>query len=451
MKAAHLRRLIRQNLRRNRKNFVFSSIGIVAGISSFVFFVALGSGIKRVVSTEIFPLEANRIQVVPPAAQFDAWVPGRALDDEALGRLAKIPGVTAVYPRMKLSVPATMALIGSQFPPQDLARLAGLPGVTPAMVEGVKKLQVWMEIMADGIDPRLVKGDALFGDFADPPFGRPIPVLLSKRLVEIYNSSFAKVRALPPISEVLIPYVPSLPLTLNDSYIDRERPGTRIPVRIKVVGTSHQALLGGVTMPLDTVRRINRQFGGEAAARVYDMAILEVPSSDKLSGVQQAIRGLGFDIDTSQKRMAESVGFAVTLVTLGFTLLSLAMVAVAAVNIAHTFFMIIYERKREIGLMRALGASRRDIRGLILGEAGLVGALGGLAGIVLGAAACAVVNVLAVRFLPDFPFKPHQFFGYPAWLFVSGVVLSVAFCLAGAFSPAGRAARLDPANTLSGR
>jgi ABC-type lipoprotein release transport system permease subunit len=70
---------------------------------------------------------------------------------------------------------------------------------------------------------------------------------------------------------------------------------------------------------------------------------------------------------------------------------------------------------------------------------------------VLGAAACAVVNVLAVRFLPDFPFKPHQFFGYPAWLFVSGVVLSVAFCLAGAFSPAGRAARLDPANTLSGR
>ncbi len=451
MKADKLGRLIRQNLRRNRKNFIFSAIGIVAGISSFVFFVALGSGIKRVIATEIFPLEANRVQVVPPAAQFDAWLPGRALDDEALGRLARIQGVTAVYPRMKLVIPATMTLLGSEFPPEELARMAGLPGVTPAMVEAVKKLQVWMEIMADGIDPRLVKGDAAFGDFAEPAPGRPVPVLLSKRLVEIYNSSFAKTRSLPPISEVFIPYVPTLPLTLNESYIDRGLTGPRLQVRIKLVGTSFHALLGGVTMPLDTVRRLNRRFAGEAAARTYDMAVLEIPSSDRLSSVQQAIRGLGFDIDTSQKRMAESVGFAVTLVTLGFTLLSLAMVAVAAVNIAHTFFMIIYERKREIGLLRALGASRRDVRALILGEAGLVGALGGLAGIIFGAAACALTNLLAVKFLPDFPFKPHQFFGYPVWLFISGLLLSIVFCLAGAFAPAGRAARLDPASTLSGR
>jgi hypothetical protein len=276
-------------------------------------------------------------------------------------------------------------------------------------------------------------------------------VLLSKRLVEIYNSSFAKTRSLPPISELLIPYVPSLPLTLNDSYIDRGIAGLKLSERIKIVGTSHHALLGGVTMPLDTVRRINRIFGGDAAGRTYDMAVLEIPSSDKLSTVQQAVRRLGFDIDTSQKRMAESVAFAVTLVTLGFTLLSLAMMAVAAVNIAHTFFMIIYERKREIGLMRALGASRRDIRSLILGEAGLVGAMGGVLGLVLGLGLCVLLNVLAGRLLPDFPFKPRQFFGYPAWLFAGGIVLAVVFCLAGAFSPARRAAKMDPSGTLSGR
>jgi putative ABC transport system permease protein len=451
MKTSNLRRLILQNLGRNKKNFIFSGIGIVAGISSFVFFVALGSGIKRVVATEIFPLDANRIQVVSAAAQFDAWVGGRTIDDEALSRLAALPGVAAVYPRMKLAVPATMALIGSEFPVEDLTKLAGLPGLTPSMVEAVRKLQIWMEIMADGIDPRLVKGDAAFGVFADPPAGRPIPVLLSKRLVEIYNSSFAKTRSLPPISELLIPYVPGLPLTLNDSYIDRGIAGPKLSERIKIVGTSHQALLGGVTMPLDTVRRLNRFFGGDAAGRTYDMAVLEIPSSDKLSAVQQAVRRLGFDIDTSQKRMAESVAFAVTLVTLGFTLLSLAMVAVAAVNIAHTFFMIIYERKREIGLMRALGASRRDIRALILGEAGLVGAAGGVAGIILGVGLCVLLNVLAGRLLPDFPFKPRQFFGYPAWLFAGGVVLAVVFCLAGAFSPARRAAKMDPSGTLSGR
>lgn len=451
MNARSLRRLILQNIGRNRANFVFSGIGIVAGISSFIFFVGLGGGIKRVVSREIFPVEAGRIQVVPAAAQFASWSRGRRIDDETLDRLARIPGVTAVYPRMKLAVPATMALLGSRISDEDLARLASLPGITPDMTLAVRKLQVWMEIMADGIDPRLVKTDAAFGTFTDEPDDRPIPVLISKRLVEIYNSSFAKTRSLPPISEVLIPYLPRLPLTLNESYITRDRPGPKVECGVKIVGTSTYALLGGVTMPLDTVRRLNRQFLGEDAAQTYDMAILEVPSSDKLTSVQETVRGLGLDIDTSQKRMAESVGFAVTLVTLGFSLLSLAMVAVAAVNIAHTFFMIIYERKREIGLMRALGASRRDIRSLILGEAALVGVAGGLAGLVLGVALCLGVNILASRLLPDFPFKPRHFFSYPAWLFASGIVLAICFCLAGAFSPARRAARMDPASTLSGR
>jgi putative ABC transport system permease protein len=376
---------------------------------------------------------------------------GRPIDDPALARLGAIPGVSAVYPRMKLAVPATMALLGSRLPAEDLARLARLPGVTPAMVEAVRKLQVWMEIMADGIDPRLVESDALFGTFADPPPGRPIPVLLSKRLVEIYNSSFAKTRSLPPVSEALIPYLPRLPLTLNESYIDRGMTGPQVETWVKVVGTSHYALLGGLTMPLETVRRLNRRFAGPQAAGTYDMAILAVPSSDDLTRVQQAVRGLGFEIDTSQKQMAESVGFAVTLVTLGFTLLSLAMVAVAAINIAHTFFMIIFERQREIGLMRALGASRRDIRSLILGEASVVGAAGGVLGLAAGTALCILMNALAVGLLPDFPFKPRQFFGYPWWLFAAGAALSVVFCLAGAFAPARRAARMDPASTLSGR
>ena len=314
MKPLSLRRLILQNIRRNRANFVFSGVGIVAGISSFIFFVALGGGIKRVVSREIFPVEAGRIQVVPAAAQFESWMRGRKIDDGILDRLAAIPGVTAVYPRMKLAVPATMALLGSRIPDPDLARLSGLPGITPDMTLAVKKLQVWMEIMADGIDPRLVKTDAAFGTFADEPADRPIPVLISKRLVEIYNSSFAKTRSLPPISEILIPYLPRLPLTLNESYITRDMTGPKVESAVKIVGTSVYALLGGVTMPLDTVRRLNRQFAGDAAAHTYDMAILEVPSSDKLTSVQEVVRGLGLDIDTSQKRMAESVGFAVTLV-----------------------------------------------------------------------------------------------------------------------------------------
>ena len=98
-------------------------------------------------------------------------------------------------------------------------------------------------------------------------------------------------------------------------------------------------ILGGITMPLETARKYNRQFAGNQAASTYDAAIIEVTSSEWLGPVQEAVGELGYDIDLSERRMAESVGLVVVLVTLGFTLISLIIVGIAAVNIAHTFFM----------------------------------------------------------------------------------------------------------------
>jgi ABC-type antimicrobial peptide transport system permease subunit len=250
---------------------------------------------------------------------------------------------------------------------------------------------------------------------------------------------------------LVIPFIPPVPLTLNHSFVSRNIRGPHLKTKMKLVGLSHHAILGGITMPLETARKYNRQFSGESAAGTYDAAIIEVSSSDFLGPVQEAVGELGYDIDLSERRMAESVGLVVILVTLGFTLISLIIVGIAAVNIAHTFFMIIYERKREIGLMRALGATRADIRSIILGEASFVGILGGALGVGLGMAACLIVDLVVARVLPDFPFKPDSFFAYPIWLFFGAILFAMAFCTLGAFFPARRAAWMDPASTLTGR
>jgi ABC-type antimicrobial peptide transport system permease subunit len=71
-------------------------------------------------------------------------------------------------------------------------------------------------------------------------------------------------------------------------------------------------------------------------------------------------------------------------VTLVFTLVSVLIVGIAAVNISHTFLMNVYQRRREIGVLRAVGASRADVRALVLGEALVLGVLGGLSGALLG-------------------------------------------------------------------
>jgi len=451
MKTGKLTRLISQNLRRNRKNLVFSSVGIVVGISSFVFFIALGAGIKRVVATEIFPIDANRIQVVPRTAQFGTLAGGKIIDDQALESFSSIPGVQAVYPRMELAFLASTSLDGREIPAGALSMISKIPGVNPRMVASVKDIRMWLEVMGNGIDPRLVKEDVITGEFKDPAPGEPIPVLLSRRMVEIYNTSFAKARSLPKINEMVIPFVPPIPLTLNHSFVSRNIRGPHHKTRMKLVGLSHHAILGGITMPLQTARKYNQRFSGQAAAGSYDAAIIEVNSSEFLGPVQEAVSDLGYDIDLSERRMAESVGLVVILVTLGFTLISLIIVGIAAVNIAHTFFMIIYERKREIGLMRALGATRGDIRSIILGEASFVGITGGALGVGLGMAACLIVDLLVARVLPDFPFKPDSFFAYPMWLFFGAILFAVTFCTLGAFFPARRAASLDPASTLTGR
>lgn len=451
MKTRSLGRLINQNLRRNRKNLLFSSVGIVVGISSFVFFISLGNGVNRVVTTQIFPVDTNRIQVVPRLGQIGSTQGGRILDDQALGELEKISGVKSVYPRMKLSFLATMSVSGADIPKSTLYMLSKIPGVTPRMISSFKNIRMWLEIMGNGIDPRLVRDVVDEKDFMDPEPGQPIPVLLSKRMIEIYNSSFAQARGLPKINEALVPFLPPLPLTLNHSFISKDYRGQIEKTRIKIVGLSQHAIMGGITVPLQTARKLNLKYAGKRSAETYEAAILEVASSDFLGPVQQTINQLGFDVDLSEKRMAESVGLAVILVTLGFSLISLTIVAIAAVNIAHTFFMIVYERKREIGLLRALGATRADIRSMVLGEASLVGLVGGVVGASLGFFISGLVDLLANRVLPDFPFKPDSYFSYPWWLFVGSVLFAIIFCVLGAMFPAKKAARLDPASTLCGR
>ena len=82
--------------------------------------------------------------------------------------------------------------------------------------------------------------------------------------------------------------------------------------------------------------------------------------------------------------LAPTLGLAISIVTTIFALISVLILIVSAINIAHTFFMIIAERRREIGILRAIGANRLHIAGMILGEAALLGLLGGVLGVAVG-------------------------------------------------------------------
>ena len=72
---------------------------------------------------------------------------------------------------------------------------------------------------------------------------------------------------------------------------------------------------------------------------------------------------------------------------------------VAAIGIANTMAMAILERTREIGLMKAIGATNRDVLSIFLGEAAGIGFIGGMGGVLLGWSAGQIINVLAMAYL----------------------------------------------------
>ena len=140
----------------------------------------------------------------------------------------------------------------------------------------------------------------------------------------------------------------------------------------------------------------------------------------------------------------------IAVITAILSLTSVIVVVVASLNIAHVFFTMIAERRGEIGLMRALGARRGDVRALVLAEASCVGLLASVAGVGLARLAGWGCNHLAATRLPAFPFKPDNWFVFSGATVLYVVLFGVGACVLSAIAPAVRASHMEPAAALAG-
>jgi putative ABC transport system permease protein len=277
-----------------------------------------------------------------------------------------------------------------------------------------------------------------------------VPAVLSPFILELYNGAIAPQHGLPRVGRFLAGRFRGFTFTaeLGASFFGMRGTVNAPPVqrRIMLVGIAPRAAQLALTLPLGRVRAWNATYSGPAAAKELSSLVLVLKPGADVARLSAAIRSMGFTLADSG---AEKVGLLLTLLTLLFALVSLAIVTVAAVNIAHGFFRQVAERKRELGVMRAVGASGSDIMKLVLGEAALIGLTGGLVGLAVARAGAFALDLASTRFLPDFPFKPDSYFSF-GWTIILGAILcSVLACVAGAWLPARAAAKLDPTEALS--
>ncbi len=121
---------------------------------------------------------------------------------------------------------------------------------------------------------------------------------------------------------------------------------------------------------------------------------------------------------------------------------------VAAIGVVNTMVMAILERTREIGVLRACGATRATIRSMFTLEASVLGFLGGVTGVLVGYGLTFAANTIINKQLAGGSLQVHNIISLPLWLIASVIGIATAIGLLAGLYPAIRASRLNPIDAL---
>ncbi|HKS50326.1 MAG TPA: ABC transporter permease [Pseudonocardiaceae bacterium] len=398
-------RIALRGLRANRLRSALTMLGIIIGVASVILLVALGNGVQTSVNEKIQPL-ANLITVVPSVGNVPGGAPPKDLIDADVLALAD----KSLSHDIAAVIPATS---GKALVEGDSFRYrANVVGST----------ERWLEVNNQ---------DMAAGAFFDEAQVR------STSRVVVLGSAVA-------------------------SYLFGDDPGTAIgkPVRInrqtfRVVGVMQSVGEPGdgvVAMPLPTVRRYI--FGG--GDKVNQIIVQAAEANTVPAAENDVIRILSerhhikdtanrdFEVQSLRSRL-DTFNQILRILTLFTAAVAAISLVVGAIGVLNIMLVSVTERTREIGIRKAIGATRRAILEQFLIESLVLAGLGGLIGVLVGVG----LSVLGANVAPSFG---PTFATFAPAVTIPSVVLSFAISLAiglvaGGY-PANRAARLRPIDAL---
>ncbi len=181
----------------------------------------------------------------------------------------------------------------------------------------------------------------------------------------------------------------------------------------------------------------------------YQSSKIKVDSSANLIPVRNKLVKMGFSV-SSISDIIDQANKVFNFITVIFAVFGIVAVVVAAIGLINTMTISLLERTSQIGIMRAIGASPKDIRRIFLAESSVIGFLGGFVGIFLGIAVSQLfnwfINILA-RMMGSNNVYMHLFF-YPYWFLGFIIIFSTIIGIVGGYFPARRAAKLNPLEAL---
>jgi putative ABC transport system permease protein len=464
VKIPDLAELALRNLRESLLRNSLTTIGIAVGVASLVAMLSLGIGLQQLASRRL--VKSGLFDTVVVSSRRDLRGMGReqeregpspgesrVLDEPARREIEHLPNVIEAYPDIRFitelryedkpHLTMISALPSSAKSNDAFEGMQGNFFSSDTAPEVILQKTFAEELL--GKTPARGVDETNVADLAKP--------LLGKELVMRYAQ-----RAAGPTQPPLAAAEPAADSSLAEasySVVSREQ-------KLKIVGVSDldpESMRGPtrakVFLPLTLAERLHvmqptdlREISRAASDQpVYSSISVRVKNPTQVQAVEDSIKKMGFTtfslLDASQSLRTFFRVLDLFLLIFG----SLAL-AVASIGIVNTLVMAILERRREIGIMKAIGASDGDVKKLFFAEAGAMGILGGVVGVALGWAIGRIINLGTNVYLRRESLTPDNFWSVPWWLVALAIGFSFLVSLVSGLYPAARAAKLDPVQAL---
>jgi putative ABC transport system permease protein len=411
MKFKEILKLALKGIFAHKLRSTLTILGIVIGIVSIILIVSVGDGVEKLITDEITSLGADVIWIEPgrePQGPTDFATTAfsntlKEKDVEALKKKNNVPGLVDIAPAV--SVPGAVSYEGETYRPFII-------GWSGEFMGRVFNIYPEEGTYFDEVSIRNRERVAVIGHKVNEElFGNSSAV---GKNVRIKNDSFRVVGVLPDRGQIFFFDVGDLviiPYTTAQSYILGIDYYNEVWVQIE----SPAAVPGAIE---------------DIKATLREMHNITDPKKDD------------FYILT-QDNLLDQVGGIVGILTIALSFIVAIALLVGGVGVMNIMLVSVTERTREIGLRKAVGATKTDILNQFLVEAVILTAIGGIIGVVFGALFAFAASFVAVRF---FSFDLAFVFPFGAALLSFGVAAVIGLIFG--IYPARAAARKDPIEAL---
>ena len=442
------------NLRRRKLRTVLTVLGVIIGTAAIVVMVSLGIGLNEMTMEQIASWGSlTTIEVYSQSSGGGMQMMGAAMSsqnsesepnyitDKVIDNFKRIPHVTGVSPVLNMNVVMRQGAYISTY--------VQLKGVSQSYLEQLE--------LAEGRLPQpgelgLVFGNGVIRDFTNAktgkgywdtgempdvdPMGKPMFVIFDMDAYYQSQGSGSSSDGTPvkPPKKYMIETTGMLAGGENGYsnyswYVFTDIDGLKAQLK--------KVFKKGTPIPGQPTNKKGKPLN----ELVYNSAEVFVDDMENVTQVQEQLAAMGYQVN-SQMDFLESSRQQSNMVQAVLGGIGAVSLFVAAIGIANTMMMSIYERTKEIGVMKVFGCDMGNIRNMFLIESGFIGFMGGTIGVALSYGVSAIVN----RFV-----NMSQSMGLsgdlsriPPWLSMAAIGFAVFVGMAAGFMPAVRAMKLSP-------